>query len=342
MKKSLIALAVLAASGASMAQSSVTLYGIADVMFGSSETGVGAGKVRQTEITSGGLSSSRFGFKGSEDLGGGLKANFQLEQGFSIDTGTGRDSDNVTPGVQMTEAFSRQAWVGVSGGFGEVQLGHIWTAYDDVSASSFSAFDSKFSATNEVFVSHRDYAANPGNGIRYTSPNLSGFSAAVSYTTEENKTPTLSTANTTAFNIQYANGPLAAAVAYQTEEPQGNSSSNDFTRVGGSYDFGVVKLLATYGNVDAAGVADTDEYHVGLDFPVSSNLTLSAGYATSETENSAGAKLTEREGYGLAATYALSKRTTAYAGMHRSTEENSVGTDIKKATLYAVGIKHAF
>lgn len=333
MKKSLIALAVLAASGASMAQSSVTLYGIADVMFGSSETGVGAGKVRQTEITSGGLSSSRFGFKGSEDLGGGLKANFQLEQGFNLDNGTQSS---------VGSAFSRQAWVGVSGGFGEVQLGHIWTAYDDVSASSFSAFDSKFSATNEVFVSHRDYAPNPGNGIRYTSPNLSGFSAAVSYTTEENKTPTLSTANTTAFNIQYANGPLAAAVAYQTEEPQGNSSSNDFTRVGGSYDFGVVKLLATYGNVDAAGVADTDEYHVGLDFPVSSNLTLSAGYATSETENSAGAKLTEREGYGLAATYALSKRTTAYAGMHRSTEENSVGTDIKKATLYAVGIKHAF
>jgi len=126
MKKSLIALAVLAASGTAMAQSNVTLYGLADVWFGSSKFEVtGEGSVRQTKVDSGGLNTSRWGMKGSEDLGGGLKANFQLEQGFDLSTGA----------AQSGKTFNRQAWVGLSGGFGEVQLGKVWTSYDDIRSS---------------------------------------------------------------------------------------------------------------------------------------------------------------------------------------------------------------
>lgn len=80
------------------------------------------GGVSQWTVESGTVSGSRWGLMGSEDLGGGLKLNFDLEQGFGIDTG------NQTAG----QSFSRQAWVGFSGGFGEVRIGKPWTAYDDV------------------------------------------------------------------------------------------------------------------------------------------------------------------------------------------------------------------
>ena len=183
MKKSLIALAVMAASGAALAQSSVQVYGIVDAWVGSErdrwfdhdKNQSKLNEPRQTKLGSGGISGSRFGFKGTEDLGGGLKANFLLEQGFDVDTGKGGVDADGKP-LQ----FSRQAYVGFSGGFGEVKLGKIWTAYDDISGATNSAFDSKFSATAKVFASG-GYNANPNNGLYYATPSFGGFSGALSY-----------------------------------------------------------------------------------------------------------------------------------------------------------------
>ncbi|MEO5660098.1 MAG: porin, partial [Polaromonas sp.] len=124
MKKNLIALAVLAASGVASAQSNVTLYGLVDVYFGSTRTkvsqpGVANTSLRQTVVNSGGFNTSRFGFKGSEDLGGGLKANFLLEGGFNADTGVANDyvspynftadaNGNLTPDTSNA-TFGRQS-----------------------------------------------------------------------------------------------------------------------------------------------------------------------------------------------------------------------------------------
>ena len=173
MKKSLIALAVLAASGASFAQSSVSVYGIADIWFG--QTSGSAPTVSQTVLNSGGVSGSRWGLKGSEDLGGGLKANFLLEQGFALDTGV------------SGAGFNRQAYVGFSGGFGEVKLGNVYTAYDDISGAANAAFDSALAPVSGVWKS-TGYVSNPNNNIYYASPSMGGFSGAVSYALGENKT----------------------------------------------------------------------------------------------------------------------------------------------------------
>ena len=144
MKKSLIALAVLAASGAAMAQSSVSLYGVADVWFGSVKDGAPGARTSQTVVESGGVTDSRWGLKGSEDLGGGLKANFLLEQGFNLDSGAFSDTNG--DGVADT-GFNRQAYVSLSSNsFGEVKLGKVATAYDSVSENTYSAFDSALSA----------------------------------------------------------------------------------------------------------------------------------------------------------------------------------------------------
>lgn len=339
MKKNLIAVAVLAASGAASAQSSVTLYGIADVWFGSAKSG----DLRQTRIDSGGVDESRFGLKGSEDLGAGLKANFVLEQGFSIDTGAAGTTNNFFGGAAANATFSRYAYVGLSGGFGEAKIGKTGTAYDDISGATRPAFNSALSPDSNVWVSHANYQWNPSNSVYYVTPNLSGFSGAASYSLGENKTATVSAGNVSSFNVKYEGGPVYAGLAYQTEKAAGAATATKFTRLNGSYDLGVAKLLAGYGHVADFGTvgSKTSEYEIGADFPVSSALTISGGYAHSKTSDIVGVNDIKRNGYSLAAAYSLSKRTYLYGGVQASKQTQEGAPDIK-ADLYAVGIHHSF
>ncbi len=322
MKKTLIALAVLAASGAAMAQSSVTVYGVADVWFGSTKA---LGAKRVTKLEDGGVSASRWGLMGTEDLGGGLKANFLLEQGLNLDTGTDRTGSG----------FRRQAYVGLSGGFGEVKVGNVYSAYDDISGATNSAFDSALSAVGGVFQSN-NYSANPLNNLYYATPEFGGISGAVSYSLKE-------AANTgvRAFHVKYNGGPVYAGLAYQAQSPVGGGASDKYTRINGSYDFGPAKLLASYGKEKLAAGDDTNEYQIGVDVPLSGALTLSGGFASSKTKN-AGVTQSKRSGYGVALAYGLSKRTTVYTGLHSDTTKDAAGVKTAKNDIYAVGIKHTF
>ncbi|MHB1200280.1 MAG: porin [Polaromonas sp.] len=334
MKKNMLALAILAASGVASAQSTVTLYGIADVWLGSQKLPVyadGGDGISRTRIDSGGVSQSRFGFKGSEDLGGGLKANFLLEQGFNIDNGT-----QAVPG----QMFSRQSYVGFSGGFGEVRLGKSFTPFDDISGATNAAFDSILSPNVNVWKS-TDYNANPANTVYYASPEMSGFSGAASYSLGENKgipVAGVSAGKIASFFVKYEGGPVYAGVAYQTEKDTGATDARKFTRVNASYDLGVVKLLAGYGRVAEADQRTTD-WQIGADFPVSSSLTLSGGYARSKDNAAAGDA--KRTGLSLAASYSLSARTSIYGGLQAS-KQTVTGVPDDKGNLYAVGVRHTF
>jgi len=336
MKKNLIALAILAASGVASAQSSVTVYGIADVWFGSAKS---AG-VRQTAIGSGGVDQSRFGFKGTEDLGGGLKANFVLEQGFNID-----DGSQATPG----KMFSRHSYVGLSGNFGEIRLGRTMTPFDDINPLTVPGFNSGLAPTVNVWKSTDlgnglgSYNPNPANTVYYASPSFSGVSGAASYSLGENKntpTPGVGAGRTASFNIKYEGGPVYAGLAYQTEKANGAATTVKFTRLNGSYDLGVVKLLAGYGRVADQTVSGnkTTEWEIGADVPVTSALTLSGGYAQSKDNYAFNAK---RTGLGLAASYSLSKRTSIYGGVQAAKAKDDNGANLK-SDLYAVGIRHTF
>ena len=330
MKKSLIALAVMAAAGAASAQSSVQLYGIADVWVGGTKA---TGTKAVTKVESGGVSGSRWGLKGSEDLGGGLKAIFTLEQGFALDTGV------------AASGFNREASVGVAGNFGEVKLGKVWTAYDDVQNASNPVFDSALTPSAAAFASTA-YKANPANGVKYTSPSYAGFTGIASYAFGEDKgaaglVATGKASSTTALAVQYANGPLAAAAAFQQEKPENDGKSTDFTNLNASYNLGVVTLKGVYAQREVDNGSKDQEYQIGVDYPLASNLILSAGYAYSENENAAGLKQSDNSGLGLAAAYLLSKRTTAYAGVRSTKLDYVVGTDVT-TNVYAVGVKHAF
>lgn len=317
MKKTLIALAVLAASGAAMAQSSVTLYGVADMVLHKD-------KNASTKLTSGGVSTSRWGITGTEDLGGGLKAGFVFEQGITMDNGS------------VGTGFNRQALLSISGGFGEVKLGKTWNAYDDIAGASDAVFNANvLSPMNMVFQSWANYGGNPDNGIYYATPEFGGFSAAVSVALDEAP----GSGDTTAFHVKYANGPVFAALGYQNSKDLGLK----FTTVNGSYDFGAAKVLLTYAKVDGA-TTDTTEYAIGADIPLGGNLVASVGYGSSKTDGFARAKA-----FSGAIAYAMSKRTTVYAGFANA---NGAAVAVSAApyplgtgavdSRFGVGLKHTF
>ncbi|MDD2535188.1 MAG: porin [Macromonas bipunctata] len=323
MKKTLIALAVLAASGAAMAQSSVSIYGIVDAA-------IHKDKNDAARLSDGGVDSSRIGFKGTEDLGGGLKAHFVLEQGLEIDTGAAgqiKDSN----GNDTSAAFSRETSVGFSGGFGAVKLGRFKSAYEQISGNTYAVFDSVLSPTL-VFESG-NHTARPNNGIGYTTPSFAGFSAAV--TTNLDETKGVSN-NVTAFNVVYEGGPFYADLAYQDE---GDFTDVQYTRLNGAYTFGAFKLKAGYGNVDRpVKNTDVDEYHIGVDYTLAPNLILSAGFASSEADN----ETDSSDAFSFGAAYLLSKRTTVYGGYFDADKKAVANRANVPESRFAVGVKHTF
>jgi len=321
MKKSLMALAVLGAMvGGAHAQSTVTLYGKIDASLMHNNP---LGGVSQWTVESGTVSGSRWGLMGSEELGGGLKANFVLEQGFGIDTG------NQTAG----QAFSRQSWVGLSGNFGEVRIGKPWTAYDDVSGAINAMFDSGFSVENNFFKS-TGHSANPANTVRYSTPTFGGFTGAASYSLDEVRNTNLSV---TSISGSYAGGPLSAGAGYQVEELGG--TNNKFTRLSASYDLGPAVIKALYGNVKLPAAAKTSEYSIGVDVPVSGALMVSAGYDYSKDNAALGSE--KRTGFTLGGMYTLSKRTYAYAGL-TDWDGKTGGIKTSGNTKYGFGMVHTF
>jgi predicted porin len=343
MKKSLIALAVLATSGVAFAQSTVTLYGLADVYLGTKNTKTTVNGVsiseRKNAVDSGGFNTSRFGLKGSEDLGGGLKANFVLEAGYDISTGVANNYTNPFTGATSNAIFGRQSWVGVSGGFGEIKLGKMWTPYDEVQGSGAGAFNANiFAPANAVWVSSTTYADRPGNSIYYATPAFSGFSAAGMLSMGENKGANVKAGAIGSINVQYAGGPFAAALAFQQERAgslAANPNKVKFTQLNASYDLGAAKLLAAYGNVKNGNVK-SNEYQIGVDVPLGA-VTLSTSFASSKTTGN-GADV-KSNGFGLAAKYSLSKRTFLYTGLQLTKEKAAVE---KKTDTFAAGVQHSF
>jgi predicted porin len=256
-----------------------------------------------------------------------LKANFLLEQGFNLDDGTQGNA---------RQMFSRQSYVGFSGNWGEVKLGRMYTAFDDISGAANAAFDSALSPQNKVWLS-TGYHGNPNNSVYFASPNIMGFTYAASYSFGENKSATADAGVFVSFNVKYESGPLYAGVAYQVENKDSTFATVKFTRLNGSYDLGVAKVLVGYGS-KVVNDSRTNEWELGADYPVSPALTLSGGIARSSDNLAAGDAT--RKGYGLAASYSLSKRTSVYTGYQSSTK-TVAGTDTD-ATLLAIGMRHAF
>jgi predicted porin len=312
MKKSLVALAALVFTTLANAESSVTLYGIADFWVGNSTD-------KGTAAASGGLAASRWGIKGREDLGGGLEAGFVLEQVFDLASGA------------AAGGFNRQSYVSLAGSLGELRLGNVLTPLDDINGSANSGGDSLLAAISGVWVG---FNTNPLRQIYYATPEVGGLGAAVSRSLGGQRGR-----DVTSFRVNYNEGPLYAGLAWQADKQSAPGLDVRHVFANGAYDFGAVKLLASARRVTHpdSGADRTREYQVGVEVPLSEALMASTGYARS-TDKSAGMQVAQRQGYGLLLTYALSKRTALYGGLQRNTETMANTS----ARLTAAGIHHTF
>jgi predicted porin len=283
MKKSLIALAALAAAGVASAQSSVTIWGIVDAGISHySNKGSGGFSKSRTAMTNGNNASSQLGFRGTEDLGGGLAANFWLEASLSNDDGRAGQGINWPGGGRVggttssngaTDFFNRQSWVGLSGGFGAIRLGRDYTPTFLVD-SVFDPFGTVGVGTNLLTkaggVFNTDIYVRSSNAISYfLPPNLGGFYGQLMYGLGESDKASgagsVSTGNFIGGRIGWSNGPLNVMAAYSEADISdqdgtvvahasptfaalsGFNAKVKTANIGASYDFGVAKLMGEYG-----------------------------------------------------------------------------------------------
>lgn len=350
MKKSLFALAALAASGAAMAQSSVTLFGVVDATYA-----YGTGSIsNKSQLGNSGLNSTRLGFKGVEDLGGGLSASFHLEMGLNNDDGSGTstNSNNQSTGGVTGLSFNRRSTVSLGGGFGEVRLGRDYTP-QFWNVGTFDPFGANGVGTTQTLLSSigGPTTVRASNSIGYFLPdNLGGFYGQGQFYMGENVSNVASKKDGNGLGLRagYANGPLDAAVAFsETKFVSGNITSVNF---GGKYDLGVAKLLAHYNQDKVAG----SNKAVGKGLLVGGLVPLGAGdvrvsYSTYK-KDVAGDIDPRSNKLALGYVHNLSKRTALYATYARLSNKGGASASLNGATTaagknsngYDLGIRHSF
>lgn len=366
---SLAILATLAAASAGAhAQSSVTLYGLIDASvgrFNGAAAGINAQNTAVSKVESGSLSTSRWGIRGNEDLGGGLSASFEMSSFFRNDTGAvGRnDAIGAPVNVAADPFFSRMAWVGLSHkDFGRVRLGNVTTLMFVNSISSNAFGDATvFGPLNLVTFIGSPLTGGTAwtNSVVYDSPNIAGFTGSAAYSAAEGQG-----GGNRALRVAYSNGPLATSLAWQSVKKNpltfadGTSPNNTRSwQWAGSYDFQVVKVWAHLGRIENKGTeaaplnVSYKVWDLSASVPVGPGNIL-AGYASRRTSDavgpipatSAGGNV-QRKVFTVGYDYWLSKRTDLYAlAMRDSTRTNTVGSGLLNAsgTSFAVGIRHTF
>jgi predicted porin len=341
----LTALCTLACTAS--AQASVTLWGIADAWTGQTNVKQGAGKV--TVVESGGAQASRWGLRGTEDLGGGLWVKFALEQGISIDSGT------VTNVSQSNVGFNRASWVGLVGRFGEARFGRILTAYDALRGSNNQLYDSSgFASTGQVWsagaaagdgraaVSGSDYLARTNNTLLYKTPNIGPFIASVSLGLGEGATTDTASPRVATGHVEYASGEVRIGAAFQHERYA--SGENKFHMIAGRYRLGPTRWVANYQRQRDERVAagqTSKEFQVGMDVPFGL-ATVALGYARAVTRNGAGLEVVDASGFSAMATYDLSKRTRLYTAARKLDVERAGGSKASEQSRFGVGFTHVF
>lgn len=366
MKKSLIALAVLAASGAAMAQSSVTLFGVVDTGV-SYVKGGGDNGTTNYGLHNGSNASSRLGVRGVEDLGGGLKAGFWLEGAMGTDVGDGSGAGlSAGKGFQ----FGRRSTVSLMGNFGEVRLGR-----DEVVAYNKLSAYSNFSVIGvggfRGWANSQGDAIRQNNKITYLTPNFSGFTAGADYAFGEVAGKGQQGRYFGGF-VAYNNGPLSVTLGADrknnpvsgTGVDAGYNGSNvnfvdgnklDTIGLGASYDFGVAKVNGLFLQAKEKGAAvntKLNSYALGVSAPVGGVGEVKAQYALYDLKNAAAGNGKAHQlslGYvhnlskrtALYGTYSFLKNKDAAAFKLGGTPDYSVDAG-KSSNGVQVGIRHAF
>jgi predicted porin len=348
MKKHLLALAALATVSSVAAAQSVTMYGIVDLSVTSaSNASANSGTGRFTGLTDAVWLPSVIGFTGSEDLGNGLKATFNLESDVNMDTGA-------LSGASGTKLFGRKANVGLSGNFGSLSLGKdidmiflqgfIDNIRNSHSAGGYMAHTLATYATSSQDLDKESVFIQ--NSVKYSTPTIAGLKATVQHKFGE-VAGNSSASGSTAFMLNYS--PLAGLTLAAATKEMKDASENktELTYLGATYQFGAFKLAAThhktkYKNAQANDVK-TQEY--GASYAVNPKLTAAVNYV--KTEQGAN----EGDIKSASLKYALSKRTSLWTMVAKTNYDGlnigggNYGVTVqsgKDNTATAVGVTHTF
>ncbi|MBO9513144.1 MAG: porin [Variovorax sp.] len=363
MKRTLIAVGTLVACGTVAAQSSVTLFGVVDAAMSnykatSRETSTGRERsVSRTAMVNSGYNTSRLGFRGVEDLGGGLAASFWLESPLSNDDGS------------SSLAFSRRSTVSLSGAFGEVRAGrdNLPTFWND---TVYDPFGTNGVGTNLIFsASNLNLAAGAGgfggnvNNVRnsnsiayFLPPNLGGVYGQLQYALHENTkydpaalTPPVPNNSRTGRyvggRLGYLSGPLdvAAAAGNSTVGDNFQAGTTDAVKtasLGAAYDFGLLKLMGEFSRVKNTHVFDgpgfrpmppdtvVSGYLIGFTAPVGPAMLRGSYARVTYDFNTPGRPDASARKLALGIVYNLSKRTALYATAARVNDRDGAALTV--------------
>ncbi len=362
LRKTALALGVCTLCGSAAAQSSVTAFGVVDLF---------VGMIRNDETTTqlgeGGMSSSRIGFRGTEDLGGGLKAGFWLEAAIGPDTGRGGASfGNGAIGANNSDPnflfFGRRSTVSLSNQWGELRLGRDYTAtywnwsvfdpFGQVGIGRSGNLGLGFPALNTLQPGAAyGTSVRANNMVGYFLPNGAfgpGLYGQVQVSAGEGAAGNKFVGG----RIGYANGPFNVAAAYgQTDVTVSGSVTLDSWNIGGSWDFRVLKLSGNYSSMTVDGAAreaDQDNWFVGAVAPWG-QWNFKASYAQVKRGGTLSGEKANQ--WAVGADYNLSKRTALYATYAAIDNTNTNFTVLANASPLTrgnnssggqVGVRHTF
>lgn len=335
MKKSL-ALSVLAllsvAAGVAQAQTSLTVYGIADIGLLREYGHLGPSV---TKLDSGLQSGSRLGFKGTEDIGNGMKALFVLETGLRIDKGGF---------AQGGLAFARQSYVGLDSRLGTLTLGRQ-NQSEFIALDAIDPFGTGLAGTStNLFYFPRDIRNN--NMVMYATPTFGGFSGELQYAFGE-VPGNSSKGRNIGGAFGYAAGPLQVKLSYEKESLTTSltGDSDRMTMLSGGYDFSVAQLGFAYQKAKNNNTLDENNALIGVTVPFGASAIM-ASYIRHNDRLSSGNNANQ---IALGYTYSLSKRTNLYSSYARIGGSNQSAKTVGNATdggtndhAFNVGIRHKF
>lgn len=321
---------------AAVAQTSVTIYGIADVAVAVEDTDA-PGTSRRVALNSGNQSSSRLGFRGTEDLGGGTKALFNLEAGLSLDTG-----------AADAALFGRRAVVGLEGGFGMLTLGREYTPIANITAAT-DILGQGFYGSNLSALTTNRLTRRLNNSVNYSTPSFGGLKGGFVYGLGEQATgPSL---DTLGLSVNYTNGPLFLGAGYHVIERLATGDDKEYA-LGAGYKFGAFEVKTNYLVADQTGANNKfEQLNLGASVGIGQGR-LFANIQQNKIENGA-----KGNGFAVAYSYSLSKRTnlyTSYAMVRNNARGtfglNSASTNVTPPatalgadpSVFVVGMRHSF
>ena len=349
MKRTLIAAAAVLAAGTAFAQSSVTLYGRVNTSV-EYQTNHHAGDDTSRTVLQN--NASRWGLRGSEDLGSGLKALFVLESGFQSDTGAANAAGSL---------FGREAWVGLAGNFGRVRLGNLAPTAAYYTLADYVSLHNHDTGTSEDKLYLYAGGAPLTNAIAYNTPSFGGVVVEAQFGLKETTVGGKNTAVVAAnydrgplhLGASFVNGPTALGSFFTGAATAPSATYLDSKEYGvrALYELGAFTVGAYYvrNDLEGAGLADVkrDAYRLaGMYTMGAAELHANVGFADDLKVGGTDTKSTSALQYTLGANYNLSKRTKVYAFYTRVNNSKGIayfntvlGDDFSSV---AVGVRHNF